>query len=185
MSAIGESCDCIRSGDCEYFGRDSKRDKRVGEKVIKQMYNQFLKPIPPKVEYVDGLIDVVICDLDGTLSLLNGRNPYDASTCEEDGLNNVVYDLIKNENVIFVSGREDRFKLQTENFLNKYNVNYISLFMRKSNDFRKDSIIKQEIYDNLIKGRYNIKFVLDDRNQVVEMWRCNGLTCLQVAEGDF
>ena len=27
--------------------------------------------------------------------------------------------------------------------------------------------------------------VLDDRNQVVKMWRENGLTCLQVAEGDF
>ena len=27
--------------------------------------------------------------------------------------------------------------------------------------------------------------VFDDRNQVVDMWRDNGLTCFQVADGDF
>ncbi len=36
-----------------------------------------------------------------------------------------------------------------------------------------------------MQGRYTIKFVLDDRNQVVEFWRSLGLTVLQVAEGDF
>ena len=37
----------------------------------------------------------------------------------------------------------------------------------------------------LTDGNYNVKFVLDDRNRVVEMWRSLGLTCLQVADGDF
>ena len=57
------------------------------------------------------------------------------------------------------------------------------LFMRNSGDFRKDYVIKQEILDLLPKDR--IRYVLDDRDQVVEMWRKNGLTCLQVADGRF
>ena len=45
--------------------------------------------------------------------------------------------------------------------------------------------IKREIFENYIRDYYNIQFVLDDRNQVVEMWRSLGLKCLQVQEGDF
>ena len=59
------------------------------------------------------------------------------------------------------------------------------LFMREADDNRKDSIIKEEIYNKVIKPRYNIKLVLDDRNQVVDMWRNIGLPCFQVAPGDF
>jgi len=57
--------------------------------------------------------------------------------------------------------------------------------MRKDNDFRPDEEIKKEIYNNFIKDDYNIFFVLDDRTKVVNMWRSLGLTCLQVADGNF
>lgn len=138
-------------------------------------------------------LNVVICDLDGTLSLFEKedktqphyRNPYDASTCDNDVLNGVVASIIKDRNVIFVSGREDKYIVPTEKFLNKHRLNPLALFMRKTGDFRKDSVVKNEIYRKLIKPFYNVEFVLDDRNQVVEMWRKEGLTCLQVADGNF
>jgi hypothetical protein len=57
--------------------------------------------------------------------------------------------------------------------------------MRKYGDFRQDSIVKREIYERFIAPDYDILCVLDDRNSVVSMWREIGLTCLQVAEGDF
>jgi hypothetical protein len=57
--------------------------------------------------------------------------------------------------------------------------------MRQTDDNRKDSIIKEEIYDAHIRGKYNVLFVLDDRDQVVQMWRSLGLTVLQCNEGDF
>jgi hypothetical protein len=50
---------------------------------------------------------------------------------------------------------------------------------------RKDAIMKEELYRQHIEGKYNIKFVLDDRQQVVDMWRGLGLTVFQVDEGDF
>lgn len=60
----------------------------------------------------------------------------------------------------------------------------IELYMRPEGDKRKDSIIKYEILQNLIKENF-IAYVLDDRNQVVKMWREAGLRCLQVQEGNF
>jgi hypothetical protein len=59
------------------------------------------------------------------------------------------------------------------------------LLMRAEYDMRKDSIVKEEIYRQEILGRYNVWMVLDDRDQVVEMWRLLGLRTLQVAPGAF
>jgi hypothetical protein len=59
------------------------------------------------------------------------------------------------------------------------------LIMRATGDMRKDSIIKQELLEREIVPNSFVDFVLDDRNQVVDMWRSLGLTCLQVDYGDF
>ena len=79
----------------------------------------------------------------------------------------------------------DKNKKVTEDWLKKNGIEYDKLLMRVTDDVRKDSIIKKEIYENNIKGKYNVSLVLDDRNQVVEMWRDLGLTCFQVADGNF
>lgn len=152
--------------------------------------------------------NAIMCDLDGTVSLFNKvgdsddsaevmypgahfRNPYDASTCDQDMLNEAVAAVIRQfhssgTKIIFCSGRKDDYKLQTLAFLNRhFSEIKFDLFMRKTEDNRKDSIIKEEIYHNNIEGKYNITFVLDDRGTVVETWRKIGLTCFQVAPGNF
>jgi len=73
--------------------------------------------------------------------------------------------------------------IKTEDWLEKHKIPYRHLFMRNGGDSREDSVIKQEILELLPKER--IAWVLDDRDRVVSMWRRNGLTCLQVAEGAF
>lgn len=170
--------------------RDRNRPNWVGEKIINKMYNQFLKVKEINtISYNKELRDCVICDLDGTLALLNGRNPYDASFCEQDiiniPVNNILNNLNKNTKIIFVSGREDKYKSQTVKWLNKHNFINNLLFMRKSGDTTNDSIIKENIYETHIKNKYNVLFVIDDRNKVVDMWRNLGLTCFQCTEGDF
>jgi hypothetical protein len=58
--------------------------------------------------------------------------------------------------------------------------------MRPEGDNRKDSIVKRELFDTHVRNKFYIDFVLDDRDQVVDMWRNDlGLTCLQVDWGDF
>ena len=47
------------------------------------------------------------------------------------------------------------------------------------------TIVKKEILDRDILPRWDVLFAIDDRQQVVDMWRANGVTCLQCAPGDF
>lgn len=156
-------------------------------------------PIPRKVQVATtsyatqdkNLPKAVICDLDGTLSLLNGRDPYNAATCDNDLLNEPVAAVLKmakqrGYQVILLSGREDKFREPTVRFLNKHQIGYDLLLMRTSNDFRKDNIIKRELFEGEIQGKYFVEFLLDDRNQVVDMWRKDlHLPCFQVNYGDF
>jgi len=43
--------------------------------------------------------------------------------------------------------------------------------MRAAGDMRKDLIVKRELFDRHIRDRYRIAFVLDDRDQVVQITR--------------
>lgn len=172
---------------------DLNRPISVGEKVIKKMWRQYLAPKFEKPTYDPRLPDAIICDLDGTLAIHNGRSPYDVDKCETDLFNETVYDLLcakhfeNGHKIIFVTGREEMYREKTINWLKRrFTKSYTDLiYMRPTGDFREDSIIKQEIYDREIKGKYNVEFILDDRDRVVDMWRRNGLTCFQVADGDF
>ena len=157
------------------------------------------KPIPRTVKEAtltytaqdSTLPKAVICDLDGTLSLLNGRDPYDASSADEDLLNVPVARVLQMAKaqcykVILLSGREQLYREPTERFLSKYQIAYDLLLMRTTNDYRKDNIIKKELFQQEIAGKYFIEFLLDDRNQVVDMWRKDlQLPCFQVNYGDF
>lgn len=132
----------------------------------------------------------IIVDLDGTLAIFeytNGmrlRSPYDASKSNEDIICHPVAEALRGfynlgYQIIFVSGREDKFKDPTLEFLDRvceeYYLNYSNLYMRKSGDFRKDTIVKEEIYRNLIEPNYSIIAVFDDRNSVTKMFRDLGL----------
>lgn len=89
--------------------------------------------------------------------------------------------------IVVVSGRSPEYGcgIKTEDWLDSYlgpSV-YSHVYMRAAGDHRPDFEHKQAILDLLPKDR--IAFVLDDRQQVVDMWRKNGLTVLQVSKGDF
>jgi hypothetical protein len=137
--------------------------------------------------------DCVIFDLDGTFAFIGDRSPYDASKSEADEINaavHFVYEAIRRGKpetaVLLVSGREDRWRPETERWLARHEIVYDELFMRRSGDRRKDTVVKREIYDQHIKDRFNVLVVFDDRDQVVRMWRDDlNLPCFQVAWGNF
>lgn len=87
--------------------------------------------------------------------------------------------------ILLISGRPAEYKPETKTWLADHEVEYDALWMRSTRDSRPDFVVKKEIYEQFIQGQYNVFFVLDDRDQVVKMWRSQGLTCLQVAEGNF
>lgn len=172
--------------------RDSKREKPVGEQVIRGMYEKYVwKGETTKYVATTSKPLACICDLDGTIALHNGnRSPFDYSLVEKDTLNIPVADIIKRYakdgvQIVYCSGREDWCRPHTERWMVAHELPTGPLFMRASKDHRNDAIVKRELFDKHIREQYNILFVLDDRDRVVKMWRELGLTCLQVAEGNF
>ncbi len=51
--------------------------------------------------------------------------------------------------------------------------------------FMPDDQLKKLWLDQLFPNTDDVLCVFDDRDKVVKMWRENGLSCLQVAEGNF
>jgi len=177
--------------------RDLARARSVGEKVIRASYRDYLKanhldaPVVEPVPYDVTLPDCIIVDIDGTVANNDWRSPYDTSHCDKDGIYEQVVNLALREtntplvSLYFVSGREDHAREATIKWLNEHQIEYAGLYMRKTGDHRGDFDIKEEIYRREFEGKFNVLYVLDDRNQTVNMWRSVGLTCLQVAPGDF
>lgn len=178
--------------------RDNNRDKKVDEDAIKRMYNNYkilidsfdFQPITkqnrtPILPEDSALTSAVIFDIDGTIALMKNRHAFDWNKVDRDGLNWVVSEHIDlqrsmGRKIILVSGRSDESRKLTEEWLDYYNIRYDKLYMRKKDDYRKDTIIKEEIYNNDIKDNYNIICVYDDRLDVVKMWSKLGIFCFNV-----
>lgn len=177
----------------EAIRRDKDRAKPVGAMVIRRMYNAYLAP---KEIVMPNLPKAIIVDVDGTVAEHDDiRGPHELNKVHLDRPKTNIIDIVKRfhntHHILIVSGRQDSCKDATLEWLHKHGVipsdnTKFSLMMRATGDNRKDSIVKREIFDNFINGKFNVDFVLDDRDQVVEMWRGElGLTCLQVNYGDF
>lgn len=136
----------------------------------------------------------VIFDIDGTLANNIGRqyilenDPHDWEAFFGQMENDIpeepvveLYNIIRDSNrykMLLVSGRPENYRETTEQWLRRNNIHYDELLMRKKDDRRPDTTIKQEILDRLEK-EYCIAFAVDDRKAVVDMWRNNGIFCFQ------
>ena len=145
----------------------------------------------------------VIFDLDGTLALIDRRRAlstkdngkmdwdifFDPINIKWDDPNPPVIKMAQmlhsqGFKIVILSGRSARTQDATIDWLNQHDVPFDHLMMRpKKLHFTKDSYLKQMWLDAI--GVDNVAMVFDDRNQVVDMWRDNGLTTFQVADGDF
>lgn len=148
-------------------------------------------PEPPKpYKGTPGKPKAFLFDLDGTtFHMGNKRSPY-AHNVDVDDPDEVVLDIVfrlQESGLLGVamSGREEITRDLTLKALNDNGIEPEALFMRANKDMRKDSIVKAELFDTYVRDNYDVQFVLDDRDQVVAMWRAMGIKCLQVAEGDF
>lgn len=188
----------------EAIERDKKREKMVGEGVITKMYkdyknlvdgfsysNQSKKTfIYKEPVFEKGLESIVIFDIDGTLSHVNGKRDYfDWNKVDRDDLDLIVFDAYRvyrdaGYKIFVVTGRSEEAREKTELWLSVYGITYEKLLMRKAEDFRPDNTVKMEIFNDHIKGKYNVQVIFDDRQKVVDMWRELGLKVFQVAKSD-
>lgn len=147
-------------------------------------------------------VKLLLCDIDGTVADLTHRRHYVATKPKNwpafnenihlDKPINWVIDIVNKlhyggTKVVMCSGREGTtiIKRKTKNWLLENGVLHNDLYMRKAMDYRGDDIVKKELLDQIRKDYGEPDLVLDDRDRVVQMWRDNGVRCIQVNEGDF
>lgn len=133
----------------------------------------------------------IIVDIDGTLADhagIRGHHEYDR-VGEDRPVGHIirlVQNLADEYKIIVVSGRPDLARDATREWLDNNFVPFDRLYMRETGDYRADNIVKREIFDRYIDNLWNIEFVLDDRDRVVDMWRKDlNIPVLQVNYGDF
>jgi len=68
--------------------------------------------------------------------------------------------------IIIITGRLEKLKEATIEQLNKYDIPFDIIFLRKEKDFRKDFEYKAEIIEQLIVTGYKIELVIDDSKEV-------------------
>jgi len=142
--------------------------------------------------------EIVIFDIDGTLADVSERLhhikkkpkdwdaffrgiPQDKAIRSMVRLCNILYSSgIK---ILLCTGRREKDRAETVKWLEQQGVNYHELILRPNGDRRSDVIVKREMLAGLDKSK--ILFVVEDRSGVVEMWRSEGLVCLQCAPGEF
>ena len=197
----------------ECIQRDKYRDDSVGEAVIRKQAEQlavFKKNFKFRPEVLTrnavfqreqdprsagpSLPRCILVDIDGTVTDKGDRSPFEWHKVGLDTPKWPVINLVKAMRssgyvIVFFSGRDAVCRPETTNWLSKHlgwPATDYELFMRPEQDNRKDSIVKAELFGQHIAGRYYVEFVVDDRQQVVDMWRRTlGLTCVQVDYGDF
>ena len=155
----------------------------------------------------------IVFDLDGTLTHTEHRHhileekhasesaKWDAyfDACDKDTPNSEVMALLdsllselslgsyrQRHRIEIWTGRSERTREKTEKWLDTYLQNCrhcagLKICMRAEGDLRDDRVIKGE----WIKFYGKPDLVFDDRNKMVQWWREQGITCLQVKESDF
>lgn len=83
--------------------------------------------------------------------------------------------------VVIVTGRPEDHRAVTEAWITAAGLTPAALYMRRSGDHRADALVKREILDAMRSDGYDPRLVVDDRPEVVAMWRAEGITCLQMA----
>ena len=118
-----------------------------------------------------------------------------------DGLIRTLQALRKSGAEVWIwSGRSDECKTQTVEWLQRHgcfgfptDVLWAWPFgaperfrMRKAGDYRDDVEVKREWLVEIEPPEWDrLTAVFDDRDRVVRMWRDAGVTCFQVAPGEF
>lgn len=143
----------------------------------------------------------IVVDIDGTLANVEHRLhllPVDKNqdkfefhlASKDDELNAWCAFLIKsmadkNFKIVLCTSRAEKYRAITETWLFENGIEYTELVMKDIDVHNDDPKVKRHLYKKYIEPKYLVLFVVEDRKNVVDMWRELGLTCLQCAEGNY
>ena len=152
------------------------------------------------------MADLIVFDLDGTLALDEHRThllgPKDGRTsthwdayfaaCRDDAPNPALvalYNTLRHNHRYRVevwTGRVDSMIDATLDWFGEHLTHEpAGLRMREAEDRTADHDLKRQWLREARAAGDEVVMVFEDRARVVAMWRDEGITCLQVAPGDF
>lgn len=182
---VGE--EAIRSLDERYSSGSRWQPITAPDKRPDGTVAHLPKPWSPS----KGLIDVWLFDIDGTVAHNNGhRGWYEYAKVGGDTTWPEVVKVLRalvaaGENIIFMSGRDESCRAETRDWLWAHcgiATDSRTLLMRQNGDKRKDTIVKEELFDEHIRDKYNVNGVFDDRPSVTRMWRQMGHRVFHVGD---
>ena len=151
--------------------------------------------------YLRGTYGVAIVDLDGTLSdgthrlhliptkdlhLTESWREFNKAAVNDKPIQSTI-DVVRNlwragMGVVILTGRSDEVETDTILWLDRHKVKYDWLIMRRAEDNRKDTVIKEEVLRAI--GLHHITCAFDDSPSVIKHFRSLGITTYQVTEYD-
>lgn len=141
----------------------------------------------------------VVFDLDGTLANIDHRlhhvqnkpknyKAFYASIKEDKPIPwtiELLRTLSKTYSIVILTGRSEITYADTVEWFNTH-VGFVpDLFMRKDEDHRPDTITKLDMYRKLVEPTFDVLFIVEDRDRMVQLWRSLGISCLQCDGGDY
>jgi predicted kinase len=188
-------------------GHETIKDETAARSALTMFFSKYERVQDDEADSVQRIWpegdkpSAVVCDLDGTLCNCEHRQHFvrrekgqrkdwlgffkGMADDSENSWCGAILHRFRDFKIVLCSGRPDDYRRTTVEWLANHVVEYDGLFMRLRNDSRQDDIVKEIILDFEILTRYTPYFFIDDRQQVVRMWRRRGYTCLQCAEGLF
>jgi FMN phosphatase YigB (HAD superfamily) len=144
---------------------------------------------------------VIVFDIDGTLANITHRRhwvankpknwkAFNAGMVQDTPNEDIVWMLNSlrsdpNNRIVICSGRGSENRAVTEAWLKEHVGSYHALYMRDERDYRSDAIVKVELLEQITRDFARPWLWVDDRQQVVDAIRSEGIRVLQVAPGDF
>lgn len=175
----------------ECIWRNSQRvwKKKVPVSVIYEMYLKAWFSLTDK--------KIIICDLDGTLYDIRHRLHYlhswkhNRSKFESEEeiskdaivpqIKEIIHLLSHKYQIIFLSWRRNTMCDVTISNLARDGIISMPILMRNSWDWRKDYDVKKDFLYLLLQ-KHKIHMAIDDRKQVVDLWKENGIYVLNACQ---
>ena len=138
---------------------------------------------------------IVLCDIDGTIANNDHRQHYLEGKKDWEGffseiindspiipvIQKINEEFKKGNNIIFVTGRPERYRYSTNLWLKENFFFDYELLMRKNGDQRNKEIVKNEIFQKYLKDK-DIILCIDNDKSLLKQWNELGLKTLNPEE---
>ena len=138
---------------------------------------------------------IILCDIDGTIAnndhrqhFLQGKKDWDGFFSELINDEPIIRIIKKinayhdeGKNIIFLTGRPERFRYSTTLWLKENFEFEFKLLMRKDSDYRNKLEVKEEIFNENFSSN-DIECIFDNDKDLIKMWNEKGIKTVFVSQ---